>query len=372
MKTVSKEQLRKFALEQGLDFFGVANIERFKGAPPQMHPSSVFPEAKSVIVVGKRIPRGAWRGIEEGTYWPSYTYFGYHGLLNSYFIHAPMYELACMIENHGWEAVPMYSGVTSEDCAPLSKALRSGGVAPDVNLAIRIAGVAAGIGEIGWSKIFMTKKFGPRVRLACIITDLELPPDPLVEPGTICDRCMECVKGCSACAIPHIKEKRTVKIKIDDYTYEWADLQLGRCTLSYHGGDSMTSPFIHKDFPGWDIDVTKQNMSQEAAYKFCWTLSQSAWRKSEEFPSGYIIEGHRYLFFWGEAGSYGVEGSRGCMRSCFNHLEKKKAIEQTFENGDFIKRKRWLLPTKVETGPQPKYSYQKENKKTEASQKTKD
>ncbi|OGV67688.1 MAG: hypothetical protein A2283_18225 [Lentisphaerae bacterium RIFOXYA12_FULL_48_11] len=347
MATLTKQMIKDFALSHGLDLFGVANIERFKDAPRNMNPASIFPEAKSVIVVGKRILRGNWRGIEEGTYWPNYTYFGYHGMLNSYFIHHPMYETACFIENSGYEAVPYYPGVTADDCDSVAEPLRKGGVSPDVNLNIRIAGVAAGIGEIGWSKIFLTKKFGPRVRLACIITDMPLEPDPLVKPGSICDKCMQCVKGCTACAIPLAKEKKTVKIKIDDNVYEWGDVHMGRCTLSYHGADAMNSPFIHKDFPGWNIDVTKQDMDEETAYKFTWTLSQTGWRRSKEYPSGWIIEGHHYLLQWGEAGSFGVEGSRGCMRSCFNHLEKKGAIEQTFNNGEFIKRERWLLPTEV-------------------------
>lgn len=243
--------------------------------------------------------------------------------------------------------MPVYPSVTQQDTPPIGEPLRKEGVPPDVNMNIRLAGVAAGLGEIGWSKIFLTKKFGPRVRLACILTDMELEPDPLVEPGSLCDRCMQCVKGCSACAIPHRKENRTIQVKIDDNTYEWGDIQLGRCTLSYHGGDAMTSPFIHRDFPGWNIDVTKQNMDEETAYKFAWTLSQSPWRRSKIYPSGWIIEGHHYLLQWGEAGSFGVEASRGCMRSCFNHLEKKKSIEQTFQNGDFIKRERWLLAPEV-------------------------
>lgn len=348
MANLTKEMIKDFVLANGLDLCGVASIERFKDAPADMHPATIFPAAKSVIVVGKRILRGTWRGIEEGTYWPTYTYFGYHGLLNSYFIHHPLYETTCFIENFGWEAVPYYPGVTHGERTPQGKPLREGGVAPDVNISIRIAGIAAGLGEIGWSKIFMTKKFGPRQRLAAIITDLPLESDPLVEPGSICDRCMECVKGCSACAIPHRKENKTVKIKIEDNVYEWSDVHMGRCTLSYHGGDSMNSPFIHRDMPGWNVDVTKQDMDEETAYKFAWTLSQGEWCKSEQYPSGWIIEGHHYLQKWGEGGSYGVEGSRGCMRSCFNHLEKKKAVEQTFENGEFIKRDRWLLPAKVE------------------------
>lgn len=346
---LSKEELRAFAFSRGLDLFGVANIERFAGAPPRMHPVGILPEARSVIVVGKRIVRGSWRGIEEGTYWPSYTYHGYHGLLNTLYIPLPLYETACFLEDHGWEAVPYYPGVP--EAQPPIPPLRKGAVAPDVQLSIRIAGVAAGVGEIGWSKVFLTRKFGPRQRLAAIITDLVLEPDPLVEPGTICDRCMECVRGCAPGAIPHIRERKTVQIQIGDKTYMWGDVDMGKCTLSYHGGDASVSPFIHKSFPGWNIDVSQQEMSEESAYKFAWTLSTQPWRATAEDPSGYIIEGHAQLQKWGVGGSYGIEGSRGCMRSCFNHLEKRERIEQTFAGGEFIKRPRWVLPSKVERKP---------------------
>jgi len=350
MKKLNSKDIKEFALAQGLDFCGIANIERFEGAPPRMHPASIFPEARSVIVVGKRIIRGGWRGIEEGTYWPAYTYFDYHGLLNSFFIHLPLYETACFIEDSGYEAVPYYPGVP-EGQPPISP-LRKSGVAPGVHLAIRIAGVAAGVGEISWSKVFMTKKFGPRVRLAAIITDLPLEPDPLLEPNSICTKCMLCTKGCPSGAIPHIKEGKVVEIKIEDNTYQWGDVDMGKCTLSYHGGDSTVSPFIHKSFPGWNIDASKQNFTERGAYRFCWTLSTGKWAKEEESPSGYVIEGHGIIAEkWGMGGeersSYGIGGSRGCMRSCFNYLEKRGLIEQTFENGEFIKRPRWLLP--VET-----------------------
>jgi epoxyqueuosine reductase len=337
-------RVKEAAVALGLDLCGVANIERFAGAPARMSPTAIFPGAKSVIVVAKRIIRGGWRGIEEGTYWPSYSYFDYHGLLNSVFIPVPLYELACLIEDQGWEAVPYYPGVP-EMQGP-NEPLRPDAPAPNVHLAIRIAGLAAGLGELGWSKVFLTKEFGPRVRLAAIITDLELEPDPLMAPGTLCDRCMQCVSGCPG-AIPHLKDGKTVSVTIEDTTYTWGDVDMGQCTLMYHGGDPRTSPFIHQSLPGYAFDVTKQAVSEVVAYQLCWTLSRGQWNPTMEKPSPYIIEGHAKLCEWGEAGSYGVEGSRGCMRSCFNHLEKKGAIAQTFHNGEFIKRPRWLLPADV-------------------------
>lgn len=341
---LDRQMIDARAAALGLDMVGVANVERFADAPARMDPRHIFPAARSVIVVGKRVLRGGWRGIEEGTYWPCYTYFNYHGLLNSFFIHEPMYHLACFLEDHGWEAVPYYPGVP--EAQPPLEPLRPGCPAPDVHLSIRIAAVAAGLGEIGWSKVFLTRRFGPRVRLAAILTDLPLDPDPLVEPNSICDLDMACVKGCPG-AIPHLREGRSVSLRIEDKTYRWADVDMGKCTLIYHGGDARVSPFIHKDFPGWHFDVTRQRMSEEAAYKFCWTLSTQTWRRTAEFPSGSVIEGHACLQKWGEAGSYGIEASRGCMRSCFDHLEKSGAVEQTYHNGSFIKRRRWLLPAAV-------------------------
>ena len=184
----------------------------------------------------------------------------------------------------------------------------------------------------------------PRVRLHAIITDAELEPDPLVEPGALCDRCMLCAHGCHPQAIPHVRQGQTVKIQIEDKTYEWGDVHMGRCTLSYHGGDPAMSPFLHHSLPGYSFDVSKQEISENMAYKMCWPLSLDGWGATNEDPSGWRVEGHAMLRNWGGDGSYGVEGSRGCMRSCFDHLEQQAKIEQTFENGRFIKRQRWVLP----------------------------
>ena len=347
MSNLTKESIKAFGKERGLDLVGVANIERFKNAPFQAHPSSIFPECQSLIAVGRRIVRGGWRGIEEGTHWPSYTYFDYHGLLNTLFIPLPMYELMCFIEDAGYEAVPYYPGAP-ELLNPDSEPARPGQACPDVNISIRLAAVAAGLGEIGWSKVFMSKEFGPRQRLAAILTDMPLDPDPLVEPGSICDRCMNCVKGCLPGAIPHIRENKTVRVKIEDKTYVWADVDMGKCTLSYHGGDPTMSPFMAKALPGFTFDVRQQDVSEETAYKFAWTMSTGSWRKSTVYPEGKLIPGHAFIQKTGIGGSYGVEGSRGCMRSCFDHIEGRKGIGQDFVNPKFIRRERWRLSTSGE------------------------
>ena len=192
---LTTKKLKEFARSREC-ILGVANIERFKDAPPMMSPISIFPEARSVIAIARRIPRGTLRGIEEGTYWPSYTYFGYHGLLNTWFRPKVAYEIACLIEDHGWEAALNYPGVPQRHPDARDHSVKPIRGQSNVQMQVRIAAQAAGIGEISWSKVFMTKEFGTRVRLETILTDAPLEPDPIMPSGTICDRCMACVKAC--------------------------------------------------------------------------------------------------------------------------------------------------------------------------------
>ena len=78
------EELRSCARQAGADVFGIASIERFDELPREKHPRVIFPETQSVIVLGRRIPRGALRGVEEGTNFTNYSLYGYDWLDNRF------------------------------------------------------------------------------------------------------------------------------------------------------------------------------------------------------------------------------------------------------------------------------------------------
>jgi len=65
--------------------------------------------------------------------------------------------------------------------------------------------VDAGLGEIGRSGILINRKFGPRVRISKVFTDLPLAPDKPVEFGAaeFCFICGQCAKECPGQAISH-------------------------------------------------------------------------------------------------------------------------------------------------------------------------
>ncbi len=173
----------------GYDLVGVPPMASFDGLPPNEHPRSLFPDARSVIVLGSRIRRGEFRTMEEASLWQTpwrwLTEFD---------------RVVRYIESRGCECVP-YAPLDAA-CMP-RRPVRDGLCAPNgVRLSVEYAAVAAGLGEIGYHGMFMTSRFGIRQRLGLLVTDLEIGPGPMTqEGGSPCDGCLECAKQCPLQAI---------------------------------------------------------------------------------------------------------------------------------------------------------------------------
>jgi reductive dehalogenase len=73
----------------------------------------------------------------------------------------------------------------------------------DTALSIPMA-IDAGLGELGRNGLLITEKFGPRVRISKVLTDLPLVPDKPVAFGVkrFCDTCKRCAEDCPGTAIP--------------------------------------------------------------------------------------------------------------------------------------------------------------------------
>ncbi len=189
---VTTQELADFAREAGADVFGVADVGRFDELPDDKHPRAIFPETRSVVVLGRRIPRGALRGVEEGTNFTNYALYGCQWLDNR-FTSLTTFQVSEFLEDHGWEAVPLPN--LPPQVPPLGVKVRKDAPAPNVMLDADDAAVRAGVGEIGYCGVLLTPRFGPRQRIQMILTDAELEASPLLtEP--ICTREPECADGC--------------------------------------------------------------------------------------------------------------------------------------------------------------------------------
>jgi epoxyqueuosine reductase len=199
---VLTDELKIAAREAGADLLGIAPIERFDGVAPEHDPQEIFPEARSVVVVGKRLARGCFRGVEEGTQFALYAQFGGTWVPDR-FLALTTVGVATFLEDQRWEAVPLPN--LPPEAPAMGIPVREGALAPNVMLDFDDAAVRAGLGQIGYSGELLTPEFGPRQRLQVILTDAPLEATPLCEKP-VCDLCKQCVTSCPLGAMTEADE----------------------------------------------------------------------------------------------------------------------------------------------------------------------
>lgn len=318
------DYVKRKALEMGADAVGIGNIERWAGAPLQMDPKQIMPECKSIIGMVFRVERGSLRGIEEGTYFSNYSSMGYGGIT---YLYMPMtvINLSKTIEDQGYEAIPMghqsdWRGIDSDGYTPknYSRPVRPGQATPDIMIQLRIAAYLSGLGEIGFSKMFLSPQFGPRNRLGIVLTDLELAPDPIYDGPQLCNRCMACVKNCPGQCFD---AKNTVKVNLAGHEVEWADVDTAKCDITFRGAQITDQP-------------------QEKPY-----LQEKTNSKPGEWSP--FFKKPRNLYNTGQA----VCGARGCTRACMISLESRGVLQNTFKQ-KFRRRPTWT----VDWSTEPEYA----------------
>lgn len=305
---LTSQMVKDYAKMIGADLCGIASMDRFEGAPKQQDPRYIMPRAKACIVLAFRIPRGYFRGIEEGTFFGAYNGLGY-GNINQVVSPLALRHLCCFIEDHGYEAAPcpnLFTGSsvrfdTQKDDPNLSLPVREGLPHPDILVDYRVAAYAAGLGEFGYSKVFLTPEFGPFQRFVLLLTDAPLEADPIYE-GKLCDRCMRCARACSGKAISMTE---TETITIAGHKVEFGKLDVQKCSVAYMGASEEYNPFLKKD-----ADLSKV---------------------PETYHGSPVLSN-----MVGYPGTYGhnppIEGARGCMRECYAHLEARGVLKKQFVN----------------------------------------
>ncbi len=235
-------QVKLYARNLGADLVGIAPMSRFDGAPKQMDPRYIMPEAKSCIAMAFRILRGSLRGIEEGTFFSNYSAMGY-GAITYMFLPLAVVNLSRYIEDMGYESFPMghqsdWRAIDNEGNLRqgFSRPVSPDKPAPDIMVHLRIAGYLCGLGEIGWSKMLITPEFGPAVRVGLVFTELELAPDPIYEGPELCNKCMACVRACPGKAI---SKDKAIKVTLCGKELEWGDINCEACDEAFRGAQKI-------------------------------------------------------------------------------------------------------------------------------------
>ncbi len=334
------EKIKEAAAFAGADKCAIGPMSRFEGAPKEMDPRYLFPNAKSCIAFAFRIPRGVQCGIEEGTQFYQYPSMAYGGI-NEIYAPAVLYHVGKVIEDAGYEAVVYRNtgarGVVSDmDGTPgntlspeeqievskhakgktahhrsvqFTREAEEGKVPPDLQFQFRIAAVACGLGEIGWSKMLLTPEFGPLQRVAFIFTDAEFDKyDEMYSGKSLCRKCGACVRECPGGCIPAINSGKTVRVNIAGKICEWGDIDMWRCYAFYTHGGRYFNPFVPKEV----FDKNENGMLD---------LLEGVTDKADEKEVMKVYTAlEKYFPSWV---GYNMAKCGGCIRACVSMLEKK-------------------------------------------------
>lgn len=182
-----KEVIRKDVLALGADVCGFAAVERFEQAPIGFHPRDLYDSCESVISFGIALPKGLLDVKPDLLY----GYFNYQVCPK---IDEIALKTAKIIEDtYGGRAVPVPSDGPYEYWDSEKKEGRG-------LLSLKHTAVNAGLGTMGKNTLLLTKKYGNRLILGAVLTNLTLQSDSMAEP--LCtDGCNLCLKSCPVGAL---------------------------------------------------------------------------------------------------------------------------------------------------------------------------
>ena len=169
--------LKTLANEWGADLVGFCQLP----SPPIKE----LPSLTYALSIGVKLSDAVLKTIDGA---PSFVYFQHYRTANA-LLDQIAFRLTNAIEKAGFSALPIAASQS------LGKENPYRGVLPH-----KTAAVLSGLGFVGKSGLFLSEKYGSKVRLATILTDMPLARElPIIENG--CGDCQACQKACPAGAI---------------------------------------------------------------------------------------------------------------------------------------------------------------------------
>jgi len=169
------EELVRFLETQGADIVGTSDVG-------EVLPSR-FSALPFAVTIGIRLSDAVLCEVSEG---PTKLYFAHYRAVNALL---DMIATKCV----GWLQRKGYNALA----IPASQTTNEAGIVGD--FPHKTAANLAGLGFIGKNALFISREFGPRVRLATVLTDMPLPAVKM-QP-VLCGSCRACADACPCGAI---------------------------------------------------------------------------------------------------------------------------------------------------------------------------
>lgn len=181
------DELKELALGQGIMLFGVADITEVR---EDFHlEKETVSKFNRALSLGKRLLDAVVEDIKDR---PTPLYYHHYRQVN-FFLDRAAFHISCHIEEKGFHALPVAASQT------IDWEKQRG------YLSHKKVARLAGLGWIGRNNLLVNPRFGARLRLVTVLTDMPLAADsPLVGD---CGECRKCIKSCPAEAISERPEE---------------------------------------------------------------------------------------------------------------------------------------------------------------------
>jgi epoxyqueuosine reductase len=186
-----KSKLLEKCREMEIPLVGIASVKDWENPPfhpwmpEEFYPQSIYPEARSVLVIGLPITLPV---LETA---PSIYYHELYKTVNS-LLDQYTYRLSNFLNEMGYPSI-----FVPRDGYGSVEVLKDNPVA---FFSHRHAAMLAGLGNFGVNNMLLTREYGPRVRFASVFTTADMSYDPVIE-DRLCIHCMRCVNMCPSNAL---------------------------------------------------------------------------------------------------------------------------------------------------------------------------
>lgn len=206
--------------ELDIELIGVASVQTSTSRELRDRAGALLPKAKSAVIFGKEIYRevvSLLKPSKQAGEAESGELLRVHSDYLNGRLNRAVHELSILFRQEGYPSLPL-PAVAPSDQRFLTALLSYKHVAE-----------LAGLGTLGRHSLLVTPEFGPRVRLACLLTEASLDPSPMIESDH-CSNCDACIQACPAGAIQVPKEGEAYSInKYACQSYRQAGLTCSVC-----------------------------------------------------------------------------------------------------------------------------------------------
>lgn len=183
--------------ELGVPLVGFAPVERWENPPEDLPntfrewipkefwPQSIYPEAKTVVVIGLPVQLPI---VETA---PSIYYHELYNTVNA-LLDEKAYEISNFLTEEGYPSIYLPRDGYGDIEVLIKK--------PLAFFSHKYAAYLAGLGSIGLNNVILTPEYGPRVRFTSIFTTAPIKSEaPTI--NDLCTRCMRCAAECPVKAL---------------------------------------------------------------------------------------------------------------------------------------------------------------------------